>query len=133
MLFVTPLIASVLAIFYIRLTFGVIGLRQKHRISLGTGGNAELERAIRAHGNFTEYVPLALLLLAFLELNHAPLWLVAPLGLLLLTGRLLHAAGVRTDTPGASPNRVRGMVATLSTLMALVVCNVGWLVFQRLG
>jgi uncharacterized membrane protein YecN with MAPEG domain len=131
MLLVTTLTASVLAIFYVRLTFNVIRLRQKLRISLGTGGNADLERAIRAHGNFSEYVPIALILLGCLEINLAPALLVGPMGALLIGGRVVHAIGVNTPSQGAAKNRVRGMVITILTMVALVTCNLGWLIYKQ--
>ena len=62
MLIVTSLIASVLTIFFVKLSFAVIALRRKNRVALGTGGQEELERAIRAQGNFAEYVPISLIL-----------------------------------------------------------------------
>ena len=63
MLIVTPLIASALTLIFIRLSFAVIRLRRANRVGLGSGGNEELERAIRAQGNFAEYVPFGLILI----------------------------------------------------------------------
>ena len=133
MLLITPLVASLLALFFVRLTWQVIGLRRKHKVSLGTGGHADLEMAIRAHGNFAEYVPLGLVLLACLEFNNAPATLVWVLGILLAAGRIVHALGVTTPSAGASKNRVRGMVLTILTLSSLAVCNIGWLVYRTAG
>ena len=45
------------------LAFLVVRLRQKTGTGIGTGTSPALERAIRAHGNFVEYVPLILILL----------------------------------------------------------------------
>ena len=132
MLLVTPIVASLLTMFYVRLTFNVIGLRRSLKVSLGDGGHEVLERAIRAHGNFAEYVPLALILLACLEFNRAPSAAVWPLGLLLLAGRVIHAVGVNAPVKGtASSNRVPGMVVTVLTLIGLVVANLSWLVYQQ--
>ena len=61
---ITAIYASLLAIFYIVLSFRVARRRMRFQVGLGTGQNIELERAIRIHGNFGEYIPLALLLLA---------------------------------------------------------------------
>jgi uncharacterized membrane protein YecN with MAPEG domain len=130
MLIVTTTIACLLSLFFVRLTFNVINLRRKLKVSLGTGGHDSLERAIRAHGNFAEYVPMSLLLLACLEFNSAPGLLVWALGIALLAGRVVHAIGINAPSKGASMNRVRGMVVTLSTLMALAFCNLGWMVYQ---
>jgi uncharacterized membrane protein YecN with MAPEG domain len=46
MLLVTSIVASVLTIIFIKLSFAVIGLRRKNQIGLGSGGHDDLERAI---------------------------------------------------------------------------------------
>jgi uncharacterized protein len=56
---------------------------------------AELVRPVRAHGNASEWVPLALLLLLTLELSGAgSRFSLHLLGGTLFLARLLHAAGV---------------------------------------
>ena len=40
--------------------------RNRHKIGIGDGGDKALARKIRVHGNFVEYVPLGLLLMALL-------------------------------------------------------------------
>ena len=49
---------------YIGLSARVIRGRGQHRVGLGSGGIDDMERSIRAHGNFAEYVPLTMLLIA---------------------------------------------------------------------
>lgn len=87
---VTPLYAALLTLWMLVLSMRVISCRRKARVSLGDGGNVELQRAIRGHANFNEYVPLALLLLLILELSHFSIYVVHALGLTLLVARLLH-------------------------------------------
>jgi uncharacterized protein len=87
---VTPLYAALLALWFVLLSLRVISLRRSARESLGDGGDAALTRAIRGQANFAEYVPLALLLLAMLELSRFSIYLVHVLGLLLLIARLVH-------------------------------------------
>ncbi|HMW46880.1 MAG TPA: MAPEG family protein, partial [Cellvibrionaceae bacterium] len=55
--------AGVLALLYMVLTFRTIYLRGKFKAALGDGKQELLQRAIRVHGNFNEYVPLGLVLL----------------------------------------------------------------------
>ncbi|HSW12767.1 MAG TPA: MAPEG family protein [Solimonas sp.] len=90
MLTITPLYAGILAIFYLALSYRVVQQRG-HGVSLGDGGDQDLLRRIRGHGNFAEYVPLLLLLLAMLEFGggYSPLLLHA-LGASLVVSRLLH-------------------------------------------
>ena len=125
MLLITSIIASALTIILIKLSFAVIGLRRKNKVGLGSGGHAELERAIRAQGNFTEYVPFGIILIACLELNAAPGWLVAIPGITLIIGRLIHAVGINEPPPNFS-KRVLGMKLTFGTLITLVILNLGW-------
>lgn len=129
MLLVTSIIASALTIIFIKLSFAVISLRRQNKISLGSGGNDELERAIRAQGNFSEYVPIALILIGCLEINGAPWWLVALSGVSLIIGRLLHAIGISERQPSFK-KRVLGMKFTFNTLILLIVMNVGWTIFK---
>lgn len=132
MLLVTSIIAALLTIIFIRLSFAVIGLRTKNKVGLGNGGNEELERAIRAQGNFAEYVPFGLILIACLELNGAPWWLVAIPGITLITGRLIHAKGINVPPPDFS-KRILGMKFTFMTLIALVALNLCWSGYKLLG
>ena len=132
MLLVTSIITSVLAIVFVRLSLAVIGLRRKNKVGLGSGGHDDLERAIRAQGNFAEYVPFGILLLACLELNGAPWCLVAILGIALIVGRLIHAKGINTPPPDFS-QRVLGMKLTFGTLITLAILNLGWALYKLLG
>ena len=129
MLFITSIVASVLAMVFVKLSLAVIALRRKHRVSLGSGGHDILERAIRAQGNFAEYVPIGILLIACLELNRAPWWLVAIPGMALIVGRMIHAQGIN-EPPTNLTKRVLGMQLTLITLMGLAFINLGWTVYR---
>ena len=125
MLLVTSIIAAVLTSIFIRLSFAVIGLRRKNKVGLGSGGHDDLERAIRAQGNFAEYVPFGIILIACLELNGAPWWLVAIPGITLIVGRLIHAKGINEPPPDFS-KRIMGMKFTFMTLIGLIVLNLAW-------
>ena len=128
MLLITSIIAAILTIIFIKLSFAVIGLRRKNKVGLGSGGHEDLERAIRTQANFAEYIPLGVILIACLELNGAPWWLVAIPGVSLIIGRLIHAKGMNTPPPDFS-KRVLGMKFTFLTLIALAALNLGWSLF----
>lgn len=132
MLLITSIIASVLTIIFIRLSFAVIGLRRKNKVGLGSGGHDDLERAIRAQGNFAEYVPFSIILIACLELNGAPWWLVVIPGIAMIIGRLIHIKGINTPPPDFS-KRVLGMKFTFFTLIGLVALNLVWALYKLLG
>ena len=131
MLIITSFFASLLSAFYIKLAFNVISLRRENKISLGSGGSNDLEKAIRAHGNFSEYVPIGLILMGCLELNGAPWWLITFFGITLSAGRIFHATGIQEVGPKFD-NRIRGMKFTFNTLMGLIVTNLGWVIFKLL-
>lgn len=125
MLLMTSIIAAILTIIFVKLSFAVIDLRRKNKVGLGSGGYDDLERAIRAQGNFAEYVPIGLILIACLELNGAPWWLVILPGIALIIGRLIHAKGINEPPPNFS-SRVLGMKFTFGTLITLAALNVSW-------
>ena len=86
---VTALYSGSLALWFLVLSYRVV-VRRRSGFPLGDGGNKGMLRVIRGQANFAEYVPLALLMLAVLELNGTSLYLLHGLGLALLAGRLLH-------------------------------------------
>lgn len=114
---VTALYAGILALLYVLLAAVVIRGRRQLAISLGSGSNTRFERTIRGHGNFAEYVPLALLLMALAEINGNPPAVIHTLGAVLLAGRLLHA-WCFVFTARNLNARVLGMVLTLGTIFS---------------
>ena len=113
--------AIILAVLFVRLAFAVIKKRQLHKVLLGTGLHLDLEAAIRAHGNFAEYVPLSLLLIVFAELNRSPSWLVAMAAVALVAGRYIHPMAI---TGSDLTKRVLGMQLTFASLALGVIANV---------
>lgn len=114
---VTPLYAAILGLLFIVLSVRIIGLRRKLKVSLGSGEQPVLVRAIRVHSNFAEYVPLALLLLFFLELQMGPTLLVHLLCVALLIGRGIHAYGV-SQVDENHRFRVAGMTLTFAVVIS---------------
>lgn len=86
---VTPLYAALLTAWFLVLSAIVIR-RRRQGISLGDAGDPAMQRLIRGHANFAEYVPLALLLLALLELSRFSIYFLHALGITLLVARVLH-------------------------------------------
>jgi uncharacterized membrane protein YecN with MAPEG domain len=119
---ITAIYASVLAIVYIVLSYRVAKRRVKFKVGLGTGDNRELEQAVRSHGNFAEYVPFALLLLALYEIGGAPGWAVHLAGAALLIARVLHAVGL-TQSSGRTTGRFTGILATWLVILGLALAN----------
>ena len=102
--------------------------RRKHKVALGDGSLPPLTQAIRAFGNATEYVPTALIGLGILALAGAPPLVIHPLGLLLFTGRMLHAVGL-SRIGSVSWLRTSGVLATWTAYIALATA----LLFYAIG
>ena len=126
MVFITTLFASVLALVYIQLSLRVHQLQKLHQDSMESGDADALQSAIRTHGNFVEYVPLSLVLMALLEINDAPSLLVSALGACLFVGVGLHVKGMRDSQHGIS-NRVAGMKWLFLSLALLALSNIVWM------
>lgn len=93
-MFVTSLYAGLMAIWFLALSVRVVQQRG-HGVSLGHGDDAVLLRRIRGHGNFSEYVPLILLMMALLELGGAtPVWMLHAIGVTLIVARVLHGVAL---------------------------------------
>ena len=91
---ITALFAGILAIVQVAYAVRVSVYRNKTKTNLGDGGKDTMLRASRVHGNFTEYVPIALVLLGLIEINSGPAWLLYTLGAVLLAARLIHPFGI---------------------------------------
>jgi uncharacterized protein len=120
--------AGALAMLFALLTFRTIALRKRFKVSLGDGGEELLKRAIRAHANFTESAPLALILLMLLAANASSTWVIHLAGAALVVGRLCHALGV-SRSPEPFILRQVGMVLTLGSILS----SGGYLLWQGLA
>ena len=120
MLTVTALYAGILALLLVSLSARVILYRRANRVGLGDAGDRVLLRRVRAQANCAEYAPIGLLLLGIAELNGAPVIALHVLGLMLVTGRLLHAVGFGRE-PETMSLRVAGMGITLTMLIVTAI------------
>ncbi|MFP1683190.1 MAPEG family protein [Alloalcanivorax sp. C16-1] len=118
---ITALYAALCGLLILALSFNVVRYRFGRGVSLGDGGDVHINRAVRAHGNAVEYVPLALILIGLLEGNNGNAWALHLYGLLLVLGRLAHAWGM--VGPGSEVNSFRkvGIIATWTVLLAASV------------
>ena len=91
---ITAVIAGVFALLLVLLSVPVSIRRASTNTVFGDGNDATLRRRIRAHGNFVEYAPLALIAVGLTEYRGAAAWLVWSLGAAFVASRLLHALGM---------------------------------------
>ena len=71
---VTGLYAGILVVIFFVLSMRVINNRVRAQVNLLDGRDEALTRAMRAHGNFAEYVPFALLYQRALIRTHGPIF-----------------------------------------------------------
>lgn len=114
---ILPAYAAIFAIFFVVLSIRIIIKRNNLKISLGDAGNKDMQRAIRVHANFAEYVPLCLLMLYLVEQSGVYAWFMHALGTGLLVGRLSHAYGVSQQRENFA-FRITGMTLTFTVLIA---------------
>lgn len=127
---ITIIYAGILGLIYVMLSGFVVQGRYQHKISLGDGGNPDMTKRIRMHGNFAEYVPFALLLLFLVDyVQYSPL-LVHALGVMLLAGRLFHALAIYRTI---FPLRAAGMILTLLMILLSALMLIWHFMAVRLG
>lgn len=119
---ITPIYAGLLGLVFIVLSMRVIKVRRVAQIGLGDGGNQLLLSRQRAQGNFAEYVPIALILMALAELQDAQAWIVHAIGLTLIAGRIMHAYGLSQE-PKSYRFRIYGMSCTFASLASGALAN----------
>lgn len=114
---VTALVAGIFALLIVPLSVQVSLRRAKANAVFGDAGDETLRRRVRAHGNFIEYAPLAVIALGLVEYRGGAHWLVWSLALGFVFSRVAHALGMLfTATPPA--RAVAMLVNHLSFLAA---------------
>jgi uncharacterized membrane protein YecN with MAPEG domain len=116
-----PLLSSVYAAIFgllaALLTVRVIMGRVRTGIQSGDGGDASLGQAIRAHANFAEQVPLALLLIVLVETTGAAPVAVHIFGIVLIVARSINAWGL-SHSLGPTTPRQAGAALTILVVAA---------------
>jgi len=145
-LYITGLYGGILGIYYAILSLFVVYNRITSRVSIGDGtfeiltlmneGKKDnvmdlykkryspLTKAIRSHGNFGEYVPYCLILIALLELKGLNPFYIHCSGAALIVSRITHFIGIYFFRVGPNPFRAIGAVSQISILLILSIWNV---------
>ncbi|WP_091643249.1 MAPEG family protein [Aquisalimonas asiatica] len=117
---VTILYAGLLGILSLVLSALSGRIRGKIGASVGDGGSREMLLSMRRHSNFVEYVPLALLLIALLEMNGVTPTAIHIMGAALVICRIFHAAGLRAEKMNTAGRFIGHAGTFLITLIASV-------------
>ena len=102
------------------LMFRVGQIRIKDNISLGDGDNPALLARIRAHANFTETAPIALIGLIVLAMMNAHTIALHIFGAAFFIGRLAHAHGM-AQKAAIGKGRIIGTLLTLGTFFGSAI------------
>ena len=116
----TAIYAAVLGLLGAALTVNVILSRVRSGINAGDGGVPALAQAIRAHANFVEQAPIALIVLGLAEASGARMLVVNVLGVALIAARLASAYALNR-TLAQSPLRQFGGGVSVLILAATSV------------
>jgi len=94
--YITSIVGGIFALMTVILSALVSKRRLDTKTSLVDGGDNILQRRIRAHGNFSEYAPMMLILLGLLENAAINSSIVCFVGISFLISRSLHAFALIT-------------------------------------
>lgn len=117
---ITGLYAGLCGLLLVVLYVRVSQRRLATQIGMSAGGDAVLEQRVRAHGNFIESVPIALILLYLLEQTGVDPMYIHVFGIALVFSRVGHALGISTNA-GRSAGRFYGSIGTLLVIAALSI------------
>jgi uncharacterized membrane protein YecN with MAPEG domain len=112
--------AALLGLLGAFLTANVIINRVRASVDAGDGGVARVAQAIRAHGNFTEQAPIALIVIALAEAAGTRPLVVHVLGVALVVARLASAYGLNRSLTQTPPRQVGGGLSVLILAAASV-------------
>jgi uncharacterized membrane protein YecN with MAPEG domain len=115
----TLITAVALAVINLWLSIRVGQARQSRKVSVGDGGDPLVTARMRAHANFVEYVPMALILMALIESSGGDSRILWLLGIALVIARLIHPFGM--ERPSPNPFRMGGILLTYLVTVALIV------------
>lgn len=131
---------TILAAIFLYLSYNVISTRIHRKVTLGDNNDPVLRRAIRAHANFAEYVPLAVIMILVISQITAPLTfgsihpmsiMTHTLFLLLILGRLCHAYGILRQEVSSKPSlrmRQAGTILTFGVIgLSGLVLMLNWI------
>ena len=91
---ITAAHAALLGLIFVALSAWVIAGRNQYKVLHNDGGVEALNRRMRAHANFAEYVPMTLILIGALEASGGSPAAVRALGAILVVARIMHPVGM---------------------------------------
>jgi uncharacterized protein len=115
---ISTIFTSVCLILYLLLSVNAAMTRRRSGLAIGEKDNENLARAVRAHGNFSEYTPLFLISFVLLESVQASSNYLILVGLFFLLGRIFHAYSMFSKK---ELFRALGMILTFGPYLANII------------
>jgi len=115
---ISIIFTSVCLILYLLLSVNAAMTRRRSGLAIGEKDNENLARAVRAHGNFSEYTPLFLISFVLLESVQASSNYLILVGLFFLLGRIFHAYSMFSKK---ELFRALGMILTFGPYLANII------------
>jgi len=119
MITTTVFYAGVLGVLMALLSIRVPMRRARLNLPWGDGGDPTLATRIRVFGNFIEYVPFVILLMALLELSGGAPWALHAAGNTLIVARIVHAIALHSEDNALWRKVLRGIGAMGTWLVLL--------------
>ena len=92
----------------------------RHRFKGEAADQVALEKAVRAHGNNTEYVPIILIGLGLIAMTGASAQTISILGGTLFVARMCHAYGIQQ---AKTPNPF-GLIGNIGTWLIMICIGI---------
>ena len=115
---ISVIFTSVCLILYLLLSVNAAMTRRRSGLAIGEKDNENLARAVRAHGNFSEYTPLFIISFVLLESVQASSNYLILAGLFFLLGRIFHAYSMFSKKELL---RALGMILTFGPYLANII------------
>ena len=109
------LVTAILLFIFIALSFNAAFTRRKSGLAVGEGDNETLLRAVRAHGNFTEFTPMFLISLFLIDHISKNCEYILIIGSGFILGRISHATSMFLKK---GILRITGMFLTFTPLLS---------------
>lgn len=121
--------AAVLVILYFVLALNVSLTRRSTKTGIGSGADpaGPMSKAVRAHGNAAEYVPIFVALFLYFLLSGAGGW-IAWMAIIVTVCRVLHAMGMLMSKNFNSPPHPLRAIGALGTYIGGLAFGVALLI-----
>ncbi|VAW01003.1 hypothetical protein MNBD_ALPHA01-2453 [hydrothermal vent metagenome] len=118
MLTITAFYTGILALIMVFLAYRTSARRLEAKINLGVGDDRIMEQRSRAFGNFIEFVPMMILLMAMIELQGHKAMFIHILGSAIVIARLFHALGITGKLKAVNGRFLGSLLSYIILLLA---------------